>query len=140
MGPTEKQIHIIDTIQSILNTWKNTNDIDSPSHTTYIDDTLFMELAGWIGEFKSVELEKYIKDLLHSIRTTPKYSIGDEVTIKSLDWYNSNKGENEYINDFVGGMSKYCGQKATIIEVLPNGYFIDIDSNKFYWNDDMFED
>ena len=32
MKPTEKQIKVIDTILSIIKTWKNTNDIDSALH------------------------------------------------------------------------------------------------------------
>ena len=59
-----------------------------------------------------------------------KYNIGDKVRIKSLDWYNENKGPfGELCPDFIvflPSRSKYCGQIMTIKEVLRNSYNSDL--------------
>lgn len=74
------------------------------------------------------------------------YKIGDKVKIKSINWYNTNKqkyGEIEFANNdtaFVEPMSQYCGKLATITKVNNSTYSIDIDNNKFFWTDEMFED
>lgn len=140
MKPTEKQIQIIDTVQSILDTWKSTNDINSPSHTTYIDDTLFTDLSDVIGEYECDVLSEKLTDLLSYVSNVRRHEVGDTVTIRSLDWYNSNKDEYGHVGDFVEPMSKYCGKKAVITEVFTNGYFINLDSHNWYWEDSMFED
>ena len=52
-----------------------------------------------------------------------KYKIGDRVRVKSLDWYNANKGK--FDNIVLGGvrpsfthyMSRYCGQVMTIVAI-----------------------
>lgn len=38
MKPTQKQIELINTIISIVSSWKNTNDIGSPTHYSDIDE------------------------------------------------------------------------------------------------------
>jgi len=73
--------------------------------------------------------------------------IGDEVTIKSLDWYNENKdkhGEVELDCEwwFVEGMSKYCGKTFIISEINKNkNYFLLENSfdEDYSWCDEMFE-
>lgn len=69
-----------------------------------------------------------------------KYNIGDKVTIRSLDWYNANKDERGYVGYFVPSMANYCGQEATIVEVINRIYLIDIDDSNWFWSDEMFED
>lgn len=75
-----------------------------------------------------------------------KYKFGDKVKIKSINWYNINKqkhGEIEFLDNdtaFVEPMSQYCGKLATITKVNNSTYSINIDSNKFFWTDEMFED
>ena len=53
-----------------------------------------------------------------------KYKIGDKVRVKSLEWYNENKGEHGDVNlpniIFVSNMSKFCGQEYTICDVKTN--------------------
>ena len=81
----------------------------------------------------------------------PKLELGQKVTIKSLDWYNSNKDDSRTIKltteSFVSEMSEYCGKTATIVDVFKdlNGeseaimYRIDLDSRDWNWTDEMFE-
>ena len=44
MKPTEIQIKAIDSIISIIETWKDTNDISSPTHYTDIEEFLYADL------------------------------------------------------------------------------------------------
>ena len=73
-----------------------------------------------------------------------KYTIGDKVRVKSLDWYNANKNEFGYIkflgDSFVDEMSKLCGKLVTINSVTKHGYHISEDEYKYTWTDDMFEE
>lgn len=76
-----------------------------------------------------------------------KYKVGDKVRIKPLEWYNLNKnyrGDIELRPDrvvytFVEPMSAYCGKIAKITGVNQQHYDIDLDSDKYFWTDDMFE-
>ena len=71
MKPTEKQIKVIDTILSIIKTWKNTNDIDSPTHTVDIHDFLYADLESEdiIHSAITDELEDLLCNLLYTIQT-----------------------------------------------------------------------
>lgn len=72
-----------------------------------------------------------------------KYQIGDKVRIKSKEWYKKNKDEDDYIEGvwgFTSGMSAYCGEVATITQVVDDYYDIDIDNGKWHWQDFMFEE
>lgn len=80
----------------------------------------------------------------------PKLELGQKVTIKSLDWYNSNKDDSRTIKltteVFVEEMSKYCGKTATIVDVFKDFdgegdimYRIDLDHRDWNWTDEMFE-
>lgn len=75
-----------------------------------------------------------------------KLQKGDVVRIKSIEWYEkfnqngiifSNLGR----NTFNKGMSVYCGQLATIEEVI-KGYWIkiDLDEGRFFWDSGFFEE
>ena len=80
----------------------------------------------------------------------PKLELGQKVTIKSVDWYNSNKDDSRTIKltteVFVEDMSKYCGKTATIVDVFKDLdgegdilYRIDLDHRDWNWTDEMFE-
>ena len=81
----------------------------------------------------------------------PKLELGQKVTIKSLEWYNSNKikynGAIKLTTEvFVEEMSEYCGKTATIVDVFENFdeeggimYRIDLDNRGWTWTDEMFE-
>ena len=81
----------------------------------------------------------------------PKLELGQKVTIKSLDWYNSNKEDTGVIKltaeVFVEDMSEYCGKTATIVDVFKDldgvddniMYRIDLDNRGWNWTDEMFE-
>lgn len=70
MKPTEKQIKVIDTILSIIKTWKNSNDIDSPTHTVDIHDFLYADLESEdiIHSAITDELEEALDNLLYTIQ------------------------------------------------------------------------
>ena len=71
MKPTEKQIKVIDTILSIIKTWKSTNDIDSPTHSCDIHDFLYADLESEdiIRPSITDDLEIRLADLLYAIQT-----------------------------------------------------------------------
>lgn len=75
-----------------------------------------------------------------------KYKVGDRVKIKSLDWYNKNKGnanrtDSVWCKDgkvwFIYHMSQYCGKIMTIINVWENFYTLEGSGNR--WTDEMIE-
>lgn len=68
MQPNQKQKIIIDKIISIIESWKYSNDIDSPSHFTYITEELnLLELGEIINENDSNCLKQNLENLLISI-------------------------------------------------------------------------
>ena len=81
----------------------------------------------------------------------PKLELGQKVTIKSVDWYNSNKdidnGSIKLTTEvFVEDMSEYCGKTATIVDVFKDFdgegdimYRIDLDNRGWNWTEEMFE-
>jgi predicted nuclease of restriction endonuclease-like RecB superfamily len=71
MKPTDKQIKVIDTILSIIKTWKNSNDIDSPTHTVDIHDFLYADLESEdiIKDYTTYALEKLLTTLIYEIQT-----------------------------------------------------------------------
>ena len=88
---------------------------------------------------------------VNPITHLPKLELGQKVTIKSLDWYNSNKDDSRTIKltteSFVEDMSEYCGKTATIVDVFKDldgvddniMYRIDLDNRGWNWTDEMFE-
>lgn len=76
MKPTDKQIKAIDTIVSIVKTWANTNDINSPSHIDYINDELNKELGDFIRDAWLYELKDKLVDLYIKVkRIEPTYRV-----------------------------------------------------------------
>ena len=77
-----------------------------------------------------------------------KYKVGDKVRIKSLDWYNQNKGKdnnvplikstNSYYN-FIEVMRGLCGKVMTISSVKSNYYDMVEDYGSYFWTDEMIE-
>ena len=82
----------------------------------------------------------------------PKLELGQKVTIKSLEWYDSNKNAHTGVlplstESFVSDMSEYCGKTATIVDVFKDlggeseaiMYRIDLDHRDWNWTEEMFE-
>lgn len=79
----------------------------------------------------------------------PKYKVGDKVKIKSLDWYNKNKGPDgavhirgEYADyNFTIEDTKWCGMTMTIIDTADHGhsYIMKEDEYGYYMCDEMIE-
>ena len=73
------------------------------------------------------------------------YKAGDEVLVKSLDWYYQNRDRMEQVDCgnacFIRSMTKLCEKKVTISSVLPTieVYHIKEDDGTFNWTDEMFE-
>ena len=74
-----------------------------------------------------------------------KYKVGNKVRIKSIDWYNLNKGPLskavELINGprFIEQMSCFCNKIMTITDIKENVYRMKEDDSTFDWTDDMIE-
>ena len=74
-----------------------------------------------------------------------KYRVGDKVRIKSIYWYNLNKGpltkSVELINgpSFVKKMSCFCHKIMTIVAIKENVYRMEEDDSIFDWTDEMIE-
>ena len=97
-----------------------------------------------------INLEKFPQN---PITHFPKLELklGQKVTIKSLDWYNSNKDKNGAVKlaeeVFVEEMAEYCGKTATILDAFKDldgesdatMYRIDLDERGWNWTDEMFE-
>ena len=75
-----------------------------------------------------------------------KYKEGDRVRIKSLDWYNKNKGNADETNSvwcedggawFFYHMSQYCGKIMTIKNVWSNSYTLEGSDSR--WTDEMIK-
>ena len=67
MKPTEEQIETIDTILSIIKTWKNTNDIKSPTHVCDIEEFTYADLGGVVDDSIIFEIQDELSDLWRSI-------------------------------------------------------------------------
>ena len=88
---------------------------------------------------------------VNPITYLPKLDLGQKVTIKSLDWYNSNKDKNGAVKlaeeVFVEEMAEYCGKTAIILDAFKDldgesnatMYRIDLDHRDWNWTDEMFE-
>lgn len=74
-----------------------------------------------------------------------RFKIGDNVIIKSGEWYNTNRDRHGYVEEvgencsFIPAMAKYLGNEATIIRINNDGYSIDIDNGRFTWCEYMIE-
>ena len=72
-----------------------------------------------------------------------KYKAGDQVRIKSLDWYNKNIKNNGIIicgsESFTHPMSHFCDKVVTIVTIQDDRYRILEDDGDWYWTDEMFD-
>ena len=79
------------------------------------------------------------------IKNTKEYNIGDSVTIKSLDWYNTNKDSNGFIDcgpcTFVSSMQDFCGKKLVINEKsISNPFIYSFANCCWIFSAEMFEE
>lgn len=63
MKPTEKQIKVIDSCLSIIKTWKNTNDITSPTHLVDIEEFTQSDLVDEIEDDLIFDIQDLLSDL-----------------------------------------------------------------------------
>lgn len=68
MKPNEKQIVVINSVFSIIRNWKNTNDINSPTHFGDIAEYLNVDLSEIISEDSIDEIGQSITNILWEIR------------------------------------------------------------------------
>lgn len=72
-----------------------------------------------------------------------KYSVGQKVKIRSLEWYQDNVNRYGIIEcgkyEFFEPMNEYCGKVVTIKRIDDDNYRIDTDKGTFCWTDEMIE-
>ena len=75
-----------------------------------------------------------------------KYKAGDEVLVKSLDWYYKNRDRIDQVDCgsvyFIPDMKVFCNKIVTISSVWSTTlevYHIKEDNGRFNWTDDMIE-
>lgn len=68
MSPSSIQVSIIESIIHILETWKDTDDIDSPIHINQIEEILDEDLDETINAKQRDCLENEINRLLYRVR------------------------------------------------------------------------
>lgn len=68
MKPSERQIHFCKTLQNVIQLWVESNDINSPSHFTLIEETIEEELRELSDDDKQLLINAF-GDLLTYIRT-----------------------------------------------------------------------
>ena len=72
-----------------------------------------------------------------------KYKVGDKVRVKSLEWYNNNTSNADFIYcanfiPFTQRMSIWCGCVMTIKSIQSNNIYL-VEENLYAWTEDMFE-
>ena len=72
-----------------------------------------------------------------------KYSVGQKVKIRSLEWHQDNVNRYGIIEcgkyEFFEPMNEYCGKVVTIKRIDDDNYRIDADKGAFCWTDEMIE-
>jgi len=68
MKPSNIQVSIIESIIHVLETWKDTDDIDSPIHINQIEEILDEDLDETINAKQKDCLENEINRLLYRVR------------------------------------------------------------------------
>lgn len=65
------QQHICDFIIEQVEWWRDSNDINSPTHLSDLESRLndIVEDEGWINEFKAQELNVWLTNLLVALRS-----------------------------------------------------------------------
>lgn len=72
-----------------------------------------------------------------------KFKVGDKVRVKSLEWYQCYRDDDNEKLSFVSKMSEFCGKIVTIENIVHSSYYIVKENNtklKYLWEDYMFED
>lgn len=68
MKPTIKQLLAIGSVVSIVKTWSDTNDINSPTHFVDIEEFVKSDLMNYIDDSIAEELADKLGDVLNVIR------------------------------------------------------------------------
>lgn len=74
MKPSEKQQVIIQTLESEINYWKNTNDINSPTHIVDIRECILAALSDIVSE---EDIDCIEENLIHLLKIVRKYGTLD---------------------------------------------------------------
>lgn len=77
MKPTNKQIELCDRIIQELNYWKSSNDIDSPSHNTSIEELISDFEMNQSFKESLIGLLCHIKTLDRKVEITKKSQVTD---------------------------------------------------------------
>lgn len=68
MKPTDIQLTIIDSILGIIRTWKNTNDLQSPTRYVDIREFLYADLDEYISDEQIEGLDDKLSELLMIVK------------------------------------------------------------------------
>ena len=68
MRPTEKQKAICDAIIREVSWWRDSNDIDSPTHYADLEDCLSADLDDLIGKSERYVIQQKMTGIFHVIR------------------------------------------------------------------------
>lgn len=88
------------------------------------------------------QLDLEVKDRKPDI--VPK--VGDMVKIKSREWYEKWKNEDEYVSFpsllyfFAKEMKEYCGKIVTISDEVRSGFKVREDDKSYAWHPEFFEE
>ena len=78
MKATEYQKKTIDSVLSIIKTWKNTNDINSSTHYGDIGEFLYADLYDTINIADIEHISEKLKELLTLIKHSTEYDERDD--------------------------------------------------------------
>ena len=82
MKPTELQKKVIDEVISIMHTWKDTNDITSPTHWGDLHEFLQADLGDYLIDDYLECLELCIREVLYCVKDLTKNKPGKKSWIK----------------------------------------------------------
>ena len=77
MKATDYQKKTIDSVLSIIKTWKNTNDFNSPTHYGDIGEILYADLYDTINIVDIEYISEKLKELLTLIKHSTEYDERD---------------------------------------------------------------
>lgn len=70
--PTKIQIEVCDALIREIGWWKNSNDINSPTHFVDIEDCMKADLGDFLSDNKIDSIIDKLQDLLNEIRNIEK--------------------------------------------------------------------
>ena len=127
MKPTEKQIELMNFCQSIISTWKHTNDINSPTHAVDLSEFILSDLD-WLENDEQESLEELLWDLHIFIRYMKKQL---NTSVKVTD-----KAGNSCVYENLQVASEMTGLTEQALKIRANKNSIPKDGIRVEWVDE----